>query len=160
LSRGLLVALALVLAACESEATPTPTPDPLDVGREIIVVKVGDGVFSAIVAHTPEMRATGLSGREALGPSKGMWFDLGIERSARFWMKDMRFPIDIVWVDADLVVVSVTLNALSPDAGTADADLTLYSPDGDALVHYVLEIGAGEAERQGIKIGATVGVAR
>ena len=83
----------------DNTATPTPTPDPLDTGREIVTVSVGEGVFAAVVADTSETRATGLSGREALGPGRAMWFDLGVERSARFWMKDMRFPIDIAFLD-------------------------------------------------------------
>ena len=155
---ALLVVIALVLAACVNAATATPTPDPLDAGRRFVGVDIGDARFTAILSDTPEPRAVGLSGREALGRGRAMWFDLGVARPVRFWMKEMRFAIDIVWVSEALVVVDVTRDAPVPDAGTTEADLPRYSPEGDALVRYVLEIAAGQALRLGIQRGDAVTV--
>ena len=95
---ALLVAIALALAACGNSTKPTPTPDPLDAGRVIVTVEVGEGTFAAIVSDTFETRAQGLSGRAVLGREKAMWFDLGTQRPVRFWMKDMRFPIVLATV--------------------------------------------------------------
>ena len=83
-----------------------------------------------------------------------MWFDLGEEREATFVMRDMRFPLDIVWVDAELRVRHVTANAPVPDPGTADAALVRYRPPGP--VRYVLEINAGLAGVHGIGVGDLV----
>lgn len=59
-------------------------------------------------------------------------------------MRRMRFPLDMVWIDADLTVVGVTANVPPSAAGTSDASLPSYSP-GTSL-QYVLEINAGLAE--------------
>ena len=99
----------------------------------------------------------GLSGRDALAPDAGMWFDFGVQRTASIWMRGMRFPIDIVWVDEGLVVVEVTHDAPVPEPGTAIADLPRYTAN--TAVHYVLEINAGLARALGIHEGAAVALA-
>ena len=71
-----------------------------------------------------------------------------------FWMKDMHFPLDIVWIGADCRVVDVTLNALPPAPGQTLEELPLYSPKLPA--QYVLEINAGEAQAKGIEAGSPV----
>ena len=86
-----------------------------------------------------------------------MWFDLGSERRATFWMREMRFPLDIVWIDGSLRVVHVTHEAPVPVPGTAETDLPRYDAGG-VPVRYVLEIGAGLARRLGIERGAAVTV--
>ena len=134
---------------------PTATPDPLDAGLATVVVEAGRGRFTAIVADTPSVRARGLSGREALAPDRAMWFDMGAEAPFTFWMLGMRFPIDIVWVDADFEVVHVTHEAPVPPDGTTEADLVRYSTGG-VPVRYVLEINAGLARGLGIEPGMRV----
>jgi uncharacterized membrane protein (UPF0127 family) len=71
-----------------------------------------------------------------------------------FWMKDMRFPLDLVWLSADCVVVDITKGAPPPEPGQGLADLPTYRPAEPA--QYVLEINAGEAESAGIRIGDPV----
>ncbi len=159
--------LTALLAACSAEptATPrptptptvTPTPDPLDAGRETVTIVVALGEFTAIIADTAALRAQGLSGRAVLDPDQAMWFDLGVARPAQFWMSGMRFPLDIVWVDADLRVADVTYQVPVPATGTPDEDLPRYTP-GNLPVRYVLEINAGQAIKFGISSGAQVTV--
>ena len=121
------------------------------------MVEVGQGSFFALVADTPELRASGLSGREHLPRRWGMWFDMGEVTIPQFWMIEMRFPLDIVWVDEQFRVVHVTHEAPAPEPGTSAAALPLYSP-GATPVRYVLEIGAGLARELGIEPGVTVRV--
>ena len=85
-----------------------------------------------------------------------MWFDLAQTREASFWMRGMRFPIDIVWVTEELVVAGVAADLPPPSAGTSDADLPHYSSG--APVRYVLEINAGLAADLGIGPGDRVTV--
>ena len=151
----LLAALAGACAAPTPTPTATPTPDRLDAGLATIEVEVGRGRFTAVVVDTPVLRASGLSGRDELAPSRAMWFDMGVGAPATFWMRGMRFPIDIVWVDADLRVVHVTHEAPAPPEAAADADLPRYTP-GDIDVRYVLEINAGLARELGIEPGVLV----
>ena len=136
-------------------ATPTPTADPLDAGLATVEVEVARGRFTAVVVDTPLPRARGLSGRDALAPSRAMWFDMGLAEPATFWMRGMRFPIDIVWVDADLRVVHVTYEAPVPPEGASEVDLPRYTPV-DVDMRYVLEINAGLARELGIEPGAQV----
>ena len=175
------LALALLAAACAqpaatpllppASATPTPaaqpllppgsatpTLDPLDADLATVGIDVGRGRFTAVVVDTPALRARGLSGRDALAQGRAMWFDMGVEAPATFWMRGMRFPIDIVWVDAGLRVVHVTHEAPVPPEGASDAELPRYTP-GAVDVRYVLEINAGLARELGIEPGARVTLA-
>lgn len=79
-----------------------------------------------------------------------MLFDLHETRIPMFWMKGMRFPLDMVWIGEDGRVAEVTAN-VPPQPGVADADLARISPA--APVRYVLELNAGAASRHGIAVG-------
>ena len=65
-----------------------------------------------------------------------------------FWMKDMKFSLDLIWMDKNLAIVDMTKN-LSPE--TFPAVFSSSSP-----VKYVLEVNAGWSDRNKIKIGDTV----
>lgn len=67
-------------------------------------------------------------------------------------MKDMRFPIDILWIK-DGKVTGFIENAPAPTSGTEDSKLPTYSSK--TPVDYVLELPAGYAKQYGIKIGST-----
>lgn len=111
--------------------------DRLSVGEQVFMIEIADDVAE---------RTQGLSGREFLPNNTGLLFVFENPGVQRFWMKDMNFPIDIIWVDADLRVVDVTRNA-QPDSFPQT-----FSPTTPVL--YVLEVNAGEAEH--IEIGAAV----
>ena len=86
-----------------------------------------------------------------------MWFDLGAPSATAFWMKGMRFPLDMVWVDEQLRVVQVTHEAPVPPPGADTQSLPVYS-HGATPVRYVLEIGAGLARELAIQPGVQVQV--
>ena len=122
---------------------------------------MGGACFEAEVADTPDTRFRGLSGREALAPGTAMWFDLGGSYVAAFVMREMRFPLDIVWVEqtADgLRVAGVERNAPPAPPGTPEDELTLYRSPGS--VRYVLEVNAGAAAAHRIGMGNAVSVSR
>ncbi|MEW6610560.1 MAG: DUF192 domain-containing protein [Patescibacteria group bacterium] len=100
----------------------------------------------AEIMRTPEEKARGLSGRESLEEGKGMLFVFDPPTRPSFWMKDMRFPIDIIWIYQDKVI-GVTPNI--PYPADAHSPLPTYSPP-DFVTH-VLEVPAGWAERNDIK---------
>ena len=110
-----------------------------------------DGVsVSAEVAMDSVSRAKGLSGRSRLGENEGMlfWFE-NPDRHA-IWMKDMRFPIDILWIRKGRVV-DVVSRAPAPSPGTPDSVLPVYRPREEA--EWALEVSAGFTERHGIRAG-------
>jgi uncharacterized membrane protein (UPF0127 family) len=71
-----------------------------------------------------------------------------------FWMIEMQFPLDFVWIGSGCTVVDLTENVPSPQPGEDSGDLPRYRPA--AEVQYVLEINAGEIESAGISTGDAV----
>jgi uncharacterized membrane protein (UPF0127 family) len=140
----------LLLAGCGSEddapaTQPVRTPDTAE-------VRVGDAVVQAEVADDDAERALGLGGRDRLARDAGMYFFL-TSNAPRIWMKGMRFPLDLVWIDGDRVV-DVTARVPNEPPGTPDAQLPVYSPSRPA--NRVLEVNAGWAQRNGVKAGDRV----
>lgn len=112
------------------------------------VVEAPEASFRVDVVNTPETRGRGLSGREQLGKDEGMWFVFDHPARYGFWMKDMNFPIDIIWLDDRYRVVHIEAN-VSPNTYPKS-----FTPDEESL--YVLEVAAGRAEVAGITEGATL----
>ncbi len=115
------------------------------------VVTVGSAQIEVEIANTQEKRKVGLSGRDKLDEGKGVLFVFE-EKDVKpvFYMKDMKFPIDIVWIN-DGKVIEITANVPVPQTLTPEDKLPRYSPL--ETIDYVLEIGAGEAVKKGIKVG-------
>jgi|SRR3989344_7464303 len=101
------------------------------------------------IAKTDEERALGLSGRNQIGEKEGLYFLFPKEDRYGFWMKDMRFPIDIIWVRQGKIV-GIEKNA-APEPDVPDYQLKVYSPP--EPVSSVLEMNAGSADRFGLKAG-------
>jgi uncharacterized membrane protein (UPF0127 family) len=120
--------------------------------NQITRVAIGGKVFNVEIAQTEEQKAQGLSGREKLDKNSGMIFVFTPPTIPTFWMRDMRFALDFVWINEDLEVVDITRNVPPPEPNTPLADLPLFSPRSE--VKYVLEINAGETS--GISIGDRV----
>ncbi len=146
-----LATLALPAAAPVGEPAASPTASP-DLSRPL--VSIGNTAWTVDLALTVEQRVQGLSGRQELPGGAGMLFIYESEQPLSFWMPDMHFPLDMVWIGADCRVLDVTLNAPPPRPGQTLAELPHFSPSGPA--QYVLEINAGEYEAAGINRGATV----
>ncbi|MCH8987641.1 MAG: DUF192 domain-containing protein [Chloroflexi bacterium] len=106
------------------------------------------------LAESPEERIKGLSGRASLDAGTGMLFVFEKAERLRFWMREMEFPLDIVWISAGCRVVDVSENVPVPEPGTTLNDLPRYSPDAPAK--YVLEINGGEAAALGLAVGDRV----
>ena len=111
-------------------------------------VYVGGKYFSVEVADTDASRARGLSGHDPLGSSEGMFFIFEKLDKHEFWMKNMTFPIDIIWIDTDFKITHIE-KSVSPDTYPK----TFY-PNTPSL--YVLEISAGQSEQLGLKISDTL----
>ena len=108
---------------------------------------VREACFSVDVVRTDADRARGLMFRPALEAGRGMFFVFDAEAVYPFWMKNMLFAIDIIWLDKDRRVVHV-----AADVPPCIADpCPRYTPS--AKASYVLEIPAGDAARYGIKPG-------
>jgi uncharacterized membrane protein (UPF0127 family) len=119
---GILITLAIALVASNIVIT-AGTKDAYSLafdtfsfaeGYERDIIALGNTLITADIANTPEKRALGLSGRETLLPDTGMLFVFDTPGSHDIWMKDMRFPIDILWIDINGTIVHIEKN-VSPD---------------------------------------------
>jgi uncharacterized membrane protein (UPF0127 family) len=116
--------------------------------RRDTVLKAGSAAINIELEKTEAQREQGLSGRACIGPGQGMLFVFNDPDFYQFWMKDMKFPIDIVWIDASKKVVQVEAN-VSPSTYPQN-----FSPSQPAK--YVLELKAYQAQKLGIGQGITV----
>jgi uncharacterized membrane protein (UPF0127 family) len=148
---GALVALA-GCGGSEDKSAATPATQPP--APELVRVHVGDAVVKAEVADDPSERSQGLSGRAPLGRDEGMLFLLPDDQPT-FWMKGMRFGLDIVWIRGRRVV-DVTARIPAPRSGTPDSRLKTYSPSRAA--NNALEVRAGWAARNRVGVGDLVRV--
>ncbi|MDE2843746.1 MAG: DUF192 domain-containing protein [Chloroflexota bacterium] len=126
-----------------------PTPEEL-----LPLVAIGEASWPVELAVTPEERSQGLSGREVLPEGSGMLFVFEGDQHLSFWMRDMNFPLDMVWIDSACYVVDLTRDAPIPEPGQSLSDLPRFSPSQPA--RFVLEINAGEFEGMDASIGEAV----
>ncbi len=91
----------------------------------------------------------GLSGRSVMSED-GLLFVMPERSVPRFWMKEMLFDLDIVWIDGS-TIVDITTDVPAPDPKTPLSDLPVYSPT--QPVTLVLEIPAGQAQHFNLQVG-------
>ncbi len=126
--------------------------DASDQGYEVVPAEIEDTVISVLIADTPEKWELGLSGREVLSSKKGMLFVFDSPQRHGIWMKDMLFPIDIIWLDENMRVIQ-TMTDIEPDTYPQ-----VFEPETQDL--YVLEMRAGFVDRANIKIGSELVIYR
>lgn len=112
-------------------------------------VKVNGREIKVLVADTSERWFKGLSGRDALGEYGGMWFTFLSTDYYTMVMRDMKFPLDIIWLDNG-IIVDMAPN-VQPEADVEEASLTKYRPRLPS--NAVLEVSAGAIGQYGLKIG-------
>src|SRR3989344_4406691 len=78
------------------------------------LIRIGDQTIAVEIADSEEERNLGLSGRESMPSGSRLLFIFNLSGKYGFWMKDMYFPIDIVWIDESWQVIGVERN-LDPD---------------------------------------------
>ena len=116
-----------------------------------VAIKIGSVRVTAEIAETQEQLIQGLSDRTYLEENSGMYFILNERRLATFWMKNMRFPLDIIWIDKG-TIIGLIKNSPIPTAGVVPS-FTSPQP-----ITHVLEVNAGFVDEHNINIGDTVAV--
>jgi uncharacterized membrane protein (UPF0127 family) len=102
------------------------------------------------IAATDAARARGLMFREDLAEHEGMLFTFDAPRRYGFWMKNVRIPLDILWLDAAGRVVWIVESAPPCPAEPCP----MYVPE--ARASFVLEVAGGFARRHGVAAGDAV----
>ncbi len=118
---------------------------------------IGSHAYSVDIAETMAARAQGLSGRAPLAAGEGMVFLFGKPARTGFWMKDMNFALDMVWI-LNGKVAGISANVPAPAPGQTMFTLPIYYPPDQADT--VLELTAGTAARDGLKAGDAVTLSR
>lgn len=97
--------------------------------------------FSACVAisDTETQRELGLSGTQPLSDNEGMLFVFQNPDTYGFWMKDMNYPLDIIWIDKHKTIVKI-FDEVSPNSYPK-----IFYPDDPSL--YVLEVKSGTSKK-------------
>src|SRR3989344_6704590 len=119
------------------------------VKSEVNVVS-GSLNLQAEIPNSDASRKKGLSDRDSLPLDRGMLFVFDTSANRAFWMKDVKFAIDIIWIDENKKIVHFAEN-VAPEPGKKDSELTRYSNSTPAK--YVLEINAGLIKLNNLKLG-------
>jgi uncharacterized membrane protein (UPF0127 family) len=130
-----LLTVLLALAVCSSCSAGKPS------------VELKGERFTVEIADTGQKQALGLMFRDSLPDDHGMIFVFPREAMRAFWMKNCRIPLDILYFDKDLKLVSMSEN--TPPCTTPRCPS--YPSAGPAK--YVLELNAGKAAELGVQTG-------
>lgn len=155
----LLFALPTPHSYIDVTATSTPTPHvmqattTLDTATVIsqwyaplIPVTLGEVSLQASIADTEPEREQGLSDTPYLPAGVVKLFVFDTSAPWAFWMKDMQYPIDIIWLDEQKTVIHIADN-LAPETYP-----TAFSPTVPA--RYVIETAAGVTTKMHLRVGA------
>lgn len=112
--------------------------------QKSLVCTARQDCFSVTVASSSHAQQFGLSGRMSMPVMDGMLFAFDRPGTRCFWMKDMHFDLDILWIDSQWRVSQIVSN-LSP----ATYPRSYCVP----ASQYVIEINGGQAAQSGIKPG-------
>jgi uncharacterized membrane protein (UPF0127 family) len=146
---GVLATL-LGAAACAQRADRNALAKPAAKPR----ARLASGkILSLEVRRTPDERALGLMFRKNFSEEEGMLFVFPEDGLHAFWMKNMRISIDILWLDARGVVVHAE-ERVPPCPDASVGPCPSYVPLQEA--RYVLEIPAGAAARNALRVGSHI----
>lgn len=127
-----------LLTACQS------------IGRQVSInITPTQSVKVEVVASELAV-SQGLSGRLVLADNEGMLFVFKDSQQRSFWMKDMQFNLDIIWLNKGKIV-DIWSNAPKSVLGQIPAQYQSPNP-----ADMVLEVVAGQSSVWGLKIGDTI----
>jgi uncharacterized membrane protein (UPF0127 family) len=156
----LLAVIALVAVAVSTSSDPKPPPkkspqpstaynSDCGVYRNDKTTTINGALFKTEVTKNKDEFAKGLGGRPCILPDQAMLFSYSQPLRIAIWMKDMKFPLDIIWLSPDHQVVGVE----------KDVSPSTY-PDKfankDKPAQFVLEIKANRSDEIGLTLGTPV----
>lgn len=115
-------------------------------------IKINNTVVNVEVADTAAERSKGLSDRASLAEDAGMLFVFPEPKKYQFWMKGMKFPLDLIFIQNSKVVDII--KGATPAEERDDLELTIYEPT--VPVDMLLEVNSGFSDANNIKVGDRV----
>lgn len=113
--------------------------------KNYIHLQIGNEVFILEVADTEAAHTKGLSQRDSLDRNKGMLFDFKTDAVWEIWMIQMRFSIDIIWLNSNGKIVYI-----KEDVTPAYYPETFHP---NQPVRYVIELPAKTVQRLELNVG-------
>lgn len=104
--------------------------------------------YTVEIAKTSLEKQVGLMNRKTLPQNEGMLFVYDQEKTISFWMKNTLIPLDIIWFNNNKEIVDIKKQA---QPCINNQPCLVITPNNEAK--YVLELNAGEAEKNKMKIG-------
>jgi len=118
----------------------------------VLVLRVGEQTLGVEVADSAEEWSQGLSGREQLAGDEGMLFVFDDQVRRSFWMRQMRFPLDMLFIRNGRVS-ELFPRVPAPGEGQDGREIRIQSQE---PADWVLEVNSGWAQEHGIKVGDEV----
>lgn len=149
------IVLGILLSGCSTPTpaiSPTATPDqvetPVNLGQTLPIsaqAVIADSIIELEVAQTQQQQATGLMYRTALPDNRGMLFSFNSPQPVSFWMKNVRIPLDMIFLkDGEVKAIAASIPPC-----TAEPCPT-YGPE--TAVNQVIELRGGRAAELGLKV--------
>jgi len=146
-----LLPVLVALVVCASCGGPR-TESLEDLSLQVITLPDGRQIRAEVMIK-PEEMTRGMMYRDALPQGRGMLFIHSQPAPYRYWMSNVKVPLDIVFMDSSRQIVEICAD--TPPCTTAKKeDCPVYG--GHHYEQYVLELGAGEAKRLGLQKGQTL----
>ncbi len=141
------VALAIATLGCG------PKPVTLDEYQTAVVTfPNGNRVRAEMMLKDIDI-LRGMMFRDSLAPDRGMLFIHSRPDKYKYWMYQVRIPLDIIWMDRDRRIVEISADT-PPCKAKKSSECPTYGGSFDSL--YVLELGGGMAAKHGLKVGDTL----
>ncbi len=111
----------------------------------VVDIKLGNTTVRSKIAKTVNERARGLSGTSPLSNNEGMLFVFDFPDRHGFWMKDMKYSLDIIWFDENNKISFVKKNFTPESFPNVESPKTIGS--------YVLEVPSGFFDKNNLSVG-------
>lgn len=127
---------------------------------DVLFSPSGDQIFVEL-ASTEDKRNLGLSGKDKLKMynqgdkiiTEGMLFVFDKEQITSFWMKDMNFDLDMIWLNSDFKILHIEKNAKANSYNAKNPNASQFFTSGNTPAKYVLEINGGYSNKMNLKVG-------
>lgn len=136
---SLIPLLLTVAAACAAVGCEQQSP----MGLATVKMPIGKSAYTLEVADTVAAQERGLMERDSMPADHGMIFVFPGERVREFWMKNTRFALDIIFIDARGRIVSMA--QMKP--------YDLHTTSSIDPAKYAIELNKGEIQKCGVKVG-------
>jgi hypothetical protein len=134
---AILAVCLLVLAppGCDSKSSVSSLP--------VVRMRIGPETFNLEIAKSEHDQEIGLMHRDGMDSDHGMIFPFPDEKVRTFWNHDVRFNLDLIFLDAGGAVVSLKQLKAYDERGVSS----------DVIAKYAIELNAGTADRLHLKLG-------